>query len=1224
MSNYEISISDGIDARISKKLSQISRESSEAATSTQKLMNELKKGGASKSYVGAAQKVIKSHLDNAKAASTAVTAQARLREAQIKGALAAQKNATAHTKASKGIVASGARMISIAYRYAAVLGATFTVGALVNVADSYTLIENKLKNVSKGTANLTKLTDESFQAANRARVPVEQFAQTYQRLDLALQASGTSQKEVLEITETASKMLLLGGATTNETGAAMLQLSQAFNKGKLDGDEFKTVMELMPSAADAISKQLGVTRGELLKLAPEGKITAKVMKDALAAAAEQIQMQFSKMQPTIAQSFTVMRNQAIKTFAKFDKAVGFTKKLSKIILKLSDNLHILVPIVATVGTTIVTAIGVNAALAFGAAASATAAWNAILLINPVVAVVTAIVAASAALYYFSDQITLGGEKMITLGQYGSTVIGLYKEGFRQLGVFIPTVWQAIIGKVEGGWGRMVKKASSTLKLIVNFYKQSSNTIIATFSNMVLTIGTVVSNLPTVFDIVFSTIYNAVITLAENIQNSITGAIDDVFFAIQSLPGGEAFFDALGGLKRTPEVNFERTEGLFGSTSSEQNDLLNDFAANVKAANERDYLGEMGRNLADTGILIKSEIGSAFSSVKNLSAQQAKLSRSTEMVDDQFEKMRKTVEKATSDGGSEASKKIREGRVHNFEPQLQHTNVSCGKASIAATLNNLNGTNLSDRDITNFNLLKQLNAKSDVIYEDVGDINNKTIEIWKKSNEKGYPVIFAANGNEFSSSGRGHIMVGTGIKGNEASFMDPASGSFRNTNFDALKNAGRHPDGNFVFAPKNINSLPSRNPKDFTAKRKLEKSSMKALESQIKAIKKDSLTVADLFIDMSKSQVEKYQKERDEIEKTQAEMAEYHTSLAEETALLGMSSKEAEIHSKWLGYSKEFQSQSNSMKEAEFKLLVANNQERAKQRDIEEEIINNSARSQSEEFSNTVNAMKEQGFGPGENAAFSNSELETMGIDTSALESGFLEKEALYESHLERINLLTEKGLLSESDASASKRQIWLEEHLERVGSYGDMFGSLATLTKTGNEKLVAVGKAAAIAQALVSTYTAAQLAYQSQIKFGPAFANIAAAGAVVSGLARVQQIRSQGGGKGFKDGGYTGSGGVDSVAGLVHGQEFVLNADTTRRLGVQNLNRLQNGNQIQGVPDKQRAAQAAPAPVVNTNTTVMLVPSKDAALAAMKGREGEIVMLEMIENNKTTVARLLQ
>lgn len=48
-------------------------------------------------------------------------------------------------------------------------------------------------------------------------------------------------------------------------------------------------------------------------------------------------------------------------------------------------------------------------------------------------------------------------------------------------------------------------------------------------------------------------------------------------------------------------------------------------------------------------------------------------------------------------------------------------------------------------------------------------------------------------------------------------------------------------------------------------------------------------------------------------------------------------------------------------------------------------------------------------------------------------------------------------------------------------------------------------------------------------------------------------------GAGFQQGGYTGNGGLSQMAGIVHGQEYVMNAAATRRIGVRNLDRMSDG-----------------------------------------------------------------
>lgn len=217
-------------------------------------------------------------------------------------------------------------------------GATLTAGAIVDAADAYTRLQNRLSVVAKDQAQVNQLTEDMARIANNARQPIEQTAKTFSRIDLAMQQLGRSQKDSMVITANVAKALKLGGATAGEAASAMLQLSQAFNKGKLDGDEFRSVMENSPIIANALADQLKVTRGELLKLAPLGKITATVMAEAIIGATDKINAAFGKLKPTIAESFTVMRNHAIMFFGELDKQLGVTAAMSKAIMSLAANL----------------------------------------------------------------------------------------------------------------------------------------------------------------------------------------------------------------------------------------------------------------------------------------------------------------------------------------------------------------------------------------------------------------------------------------------------------------------------------------------------------------------------------------------------------------------------------------------------------------------------------------------------------------------------------------------------------------------------------------------------------------------------------------------------------------------------------------------------------------------------------------------------------------------
>lgn len=264
---------------------------------------------------------------------------------------------------------------------------------VVEIVDSYTLMENRLKLVSESQAKTVYLQNEIFKIANETRVPVNELTQSFVRYDYALKGLGATQQESLRFTKTLTETLQISGLTTAEQTSSLLQLSQALNKGKLDGDEFRTIMETLPTLATAIAKEMGVARGELIKLAPQGKITAEIIRNAMASIAIETDKAFQELTPTIEQSLTVAQNNIIKTVGEFNKFTSTSEYTAKSIIFLSKQLDIL-----AVGAGIASvAIGVRYVAAMDAATLATLKLNTQLARNPYVLLAIAVSGAAIAL-----------------------------------------------------------------------------------------------------------------------------------------------------------------------------------------------------------------------------------------------------------------------------------------------------------------------------------------------------------------------------------------------------------------------------------------------------------------------------------------------------------------------------------------------------------------------------------------------------------------------------------------------------------------------------------------------------------------------------------------------------------------------------------------------------------------------------------------------------------
>jgi len=120
--------------------------------------------------------------------------------------------------------------------------------------------------------------------------------------------------------------------------------------------------------------------------------------------------------------------------------------------------------------------------------------------------------------------------------------------------------------------------------------------------------------------------------------------------------------------------------------------------------------------------------------------------------------------------------------------------------------------------------------------------------------------------------------------------------------------------------------------------------------------------------------------------------------------------------------------------------------------------------------------------------------------------------------------------------------------------------TVAAVKRTEMATTATMAKTQTLANAGVqATAGATTAAAWSPAAIAASIGSFGAAAAV--GLAAVVAAMAAFGG--FKTGGYTGSMGVNDVAGVVHGQEYVFDAAATARIGVGNLERLRSGGDFQ-------------------------------------------------------------
>ena len=200
---------------------------------------------------------------------------------------------------------------------AATVGGLAAVKKILGVSDQLTSTNARLNNAMinfDDGGSLTDLEKKVMASAQRSRTSYMDAASSIAKLGLNARDAFGSMDEVIAFQELINKQFIIGGASVQEQQAAMIQLTQAMASGVLRGEELNSVFEQAPGIIQSIADYLDVSIGEIRAMAAEGQLTADVVKNAMFAAADDIETKFSNMPKTWGQIWIGMKNKALSIF----------------------------------------------------------------------------------------------------------------------------------------------------------------------------------------------------------------------------------------------------------------------------------------------------------------------------------------------------------------------------------------------------------------------------------------------------------------------------------------------------------------------------------------------------------------------------------------------------------------------------------------------------------------------------------------------------------------------------------------------------------------------------------------------------------------------------------------------------------------------------------------------------------------------------------------------
>lgn len=217
------------------------------------------------------------------------------------------------------------------------------IKAVSNLSDDYVKLTGQIKIATATGQEFALAQQRVAQIANSTQANLSAIATLYARISNSSKDLGVSQDQVAKITETVALALKAGGASTEEAASAMLQLSQAFGSGRLQGQEFNAVAEAAPNLLRALAESIGVPYGQLKNLAAQGVLTTDVMVKAFTNPTLMASLKDQALQmQTVSGAVTVMKNNLELAVGQFNDATGASRGLADVLGVLANNMDVVV------------------------------------------------------------------------------------------------------------------------------------------------------------------------------------------------------------------------------------------------------------------------------------------------------------------------------------------------------------------------------------------------------------------------------------------------------------------------------------------------------------------------------------------------------------------------------------------------------------------------------------------------------------------------------------------------------------------------------------------------------------------------------------------------------------------------------------------------------------------------------------------------------------------
>lgn len=209
---------------------------------------------------------------------------------------------------------------------------------LINQADAFNVLQGRIRNATRETGDYNRVSEELYRITQDNGVALGATVDIFQRLAQSRSDLGSTNEELLELTDLVQKLGVVSGASQTALNAGLLQFGQGLSAGVFRAEEFNSIVENLPALARSLATSLGLSNGELREMVLNGELMSRDVMAGILSQSEDINSQFNEMTESVARASVSLSNSFSKFLSQLDKAANGTGMLAAVMQSITESL----------------------------------------------------------------------------------------------------------------------------------------------------------------------------------------------------------------------------------------------------------------------------------------------------------------------------------------------------------------------------------------------------------------------------------------------------------------------------------------------------------------------------------------------------------------------------------------------------------------------------------------------------------------------------------------------------------------------------------------------------------------------------------------------------------------------------------------------------------------------------------------------------------------------